>query len=222
VFALGVVLYEYACGSHPFAAATPLAVAARVLETEPPPIASRSPQVSSVVAALIDRCLRKSPSSRFDSAVAAAEALRIPVVGPSGGFKTTMWRVHQLATMLLYIAVTTVAWWIKELLKPNAMLLGIFVAVGIASAAAGVMRGHLTFTSVLNPEHLTSERLRVRPALLALDLLIAAGGAISGLTLVTARPLAGVLSAGLAVALALATIMMEPATTSAAFGQGAR
>ena len=221
VFALGVVLYEYACGSHPFAAATPLAVAARVLETEPASIASRSPQMSSVVATLIDRCLRKPPSDRFGSAVAAAEALRVPVVAPSEAF-TTMWRVHQLATMLLYIAVTTVAWWIKELLKPNAMLLGIFVAVGIASAAGGVMRGHLTFTSVLNPDHLTSERRRLRTPLLALDLLIAAGGAISGLTLVTARPLAGVLSAGLAVALALATIMMEPATTTAAFGHGAR
>jgi hypothetical protein len=57
---------------------------------------------------------------------------------------------------------------------------------------------------------------------LTLDLLIAAGGAVSGLMLVTARPLAGVLTVGLAVALALATIMMEPATTSAAFGHGAR
>ena len=124
--------------------------------------------------------------------------------------------------MMLYVAVTTVAWWIKELLKPNPMLLSVFVALGIASAAGGVMRGHLIFTSVLNREHLTSERRRLRSPLLALDLLIAAGGALSGLALVTARPLAGTLTVGLAVGLALATIMMEPATSSAAFGQGAR
>jgi hypothetical protein len=221
VFALGVVLYEYASGAHPFAAATPLAVAARVLETEPAPIASRSPQMSPAVATLIDRCLRKSPSDRFDSAVAAAEALRVPAIAPSGSFMS-MWRVHQLMTMMLYVAVTSVAWWIKELLKPNAMVLGVFVALGIASAAGGVMRGHLIFTSVLNREHLTSERRRLRTPLLTLDLLIAAGGAVSGLMLVAARPLAGVLTVGLAVALALATIMMEPATTSAAFGHGAR
>jgi serine/threonine protein kinase len=221
VFALGVVLYEYASGAHPFAAATPLAVAARVLESEPAPIASRSPQISATVATLIDRCLRKSPSDRFDSAVAAAEALRAPAIAPSGSFMS-MWRVHQLVTMMLYVAVTTVAWWIKELLKPNPMLLSVFVALGIASAAGGVMRGHLIFTSVLNREHLTSERRRLRSPLLALDLLIAAAGALSGLTLVTARPLAGTLTVGLAVGLALATIMMEPATSSAAFGQGAR
>jgi hypothetical protein len=102
------------------------------------------------------------------------------------------------------------------------MLLGVFVALGIASAAAGVMRGHLLFTSTLNPAHLASERQRLRVPLLALDMLIAAGGVLAGLTLVPVRPLAGVLSAALAIALALATLMMEPATTSAAFGQGAR
>jgi hypothetical protein len=133
-----------------------------------------------------------------------------------------MWRVHQVVTMMLYVAVTTVAWWIKELLKPNAMLLSVFVVLGIASAAGGVMRGHLVFTSALNREHLPSERRRLRMPLVVLDLLIAAGGALGGLTLVTARPLAGVLTVGLAVALALATIVMEPATTNAAFGHGAR
>ena len=223
VFALGVVIYEYACGSHPFAAATPLAVAARVLESEPMPIASRSGQVSPTVGAVVDRCLRKTPADRFQSAGALVEALRAGVASPSATVPfIAMWRTHQLATMLLYFAVTTVAWWIKELLKPNAMLLAIFVALGISSAAAGVIRGHLIFTSALNPAHLSSERRRLRIPLLTLDMIIAAGGVLSGLTLVSVRPLAGVLSAALAVGLALATLMMEPATTSAAFGQGAR
>jgi hypothetical protein len=53
-------------------------------------------------------------------------------------------------------------------------------------------------------------------------MIVAAGGVLSGLTLVSVRPLAGVLSAALAIGLALATLMMEPATTSAAFGHGAR
>jgi serine/threonine protein kinase len=223
VFALGVVIYEYACGSHPFAAATPLAVAARVLETEPMPIASRGGHIPPAVGAVVDRCLRKPPADRFQSAGAIVEALRGTVSSsPAPVPFVRMWRVHQLVTMLLYVAVSTAAWWAKELLKPNAMLLGIFVTLGISSAAAGLMRGHLVFTSVLNPAHLASERRRLRLPLLALDMIIAAGGVLSGLTLVSLRPLAGVLSAGLAIGLALATLMMEPATTSAAFGQGAR
>jgi serine/threonine protein kinase len=223
VFALGVVLYEYACGAHPFAAATPLAVAARVLESEPAPIASRCVYIPSSLGAVVDRCLRKAPGDRFDSAGAIAEVLRASHTStPAPAPFIAMWRIHQLATMLLYVAVTTVAWWIKEFLKPNAMLLAVFVALGISSAAAGVMRGHLVFTSALNPAQLSSERQRLRIPLLALDMLIAAGGLLAGLTLVPVRPLAGVLSAALAIGLALATVMMEPATTSAAFGHGAR
>jgi serine/threonine protein kinase len=223
VFALGVVIYEYACGTHPFAAATPLAVAARVLESEPAPVVSRCGYIPPSVGAVVDRCLRKTPSDRFESAGAIVEALRN---GPSSSTFSegaapfvTVWRVHQLATMLLYIAVTTVAWWIKERLEPNAMLLGVFVALGIASAAAGVMRGHLLFTSALNPAHLSGERRRLRLPLLVLDMLIAAGGVLAGLTLASIRPLAGVLSAALAIGLALATLMMEPATTAAAFAE---
>jgi serine/threonine protein kinase len=229
VFALGVVIYEYACGSHPFQAATPLAVAARVLESEPAPIASRSGSVPPAVGAVVDRCLRKTPRDRFESAGAIAEALRAgqasapPSTSSAGPVPfIAMWRIHQLATMLLYVAMTTVAWWIKELLKPNAMLLAVFVALGLSSAAAGVMRGHLLFTSALNLTHLSVERRRLRMPLLTLDMLIAAGGVLAGLTLVSVRPLAGVLSAALAVGLALATLMMEPATTSAAFDHGAR
>src|SRR5258708_32077258 len=41
VFAYGVVLYEYASGMHPFHASTPLGLAARVLESEADPIATR-------------------------------------------------------------------------------------------------------------------------------------------------------------------------------------
>ena len=218
VFALGVVLYEYASGSHPFAASTPLAVAARVLETSPVPVASRCPQISMSIAATIDRCLRKAPAERFASAIEVTDAIRMPTPSlPATSPLVTMWRVHQLATMALYIAVTAVAWWIKEFFKPNPRLLAVFVAVGVASAAAGVIRGHLIFTSVYNREQLAGERRRLRPLLLLVDLLIAGGGAFAGLTLASARPLAGVLAIGLAIGLALATIMMEPPTTGAAF-----
>ena len=45
VFSYGVLLYEYATGVHPFDAATPLARIARVLESEPTPIARLRPDV---------------------------------------------------------------------------------------------------------------------------------------------------------------------------------
>ena len=221
VFAYGVVLYEYASGMHPFQASTPLGLAARVLESEADPIATRCRHVPAGVAAVVDRCLQKSPADRFASAASIVDALRKGGAAAAPARFVTMWRAHQLATMLLYIAVATVTWWIKERLEPHAMTLAIFVALGISAAAAGVMRGHLIFTSALNKARLTSERVRLRPMLVAIDVMMAAGCAMSGLVLVTVRPLYGVLTVGLAIGLALATLVMEPATTTAAF-QGAR
>jgi len=217
VFAFGVVLYEYASGFHPFHASTPLGLAARVLESDADPIATRCRHVPAAVAAVVDRCLQKSPADRFASAAGIADALRKGAAAVSPPPFLTMWRAHQLATMLLYIAVTWVAWWIKEQIKPSQMLLAVFVALGIGAAAAGVMRGHLIFTSALNKANLSTERRRLRPVLVPIDLLMAAGCTLAGLSLVGDQPLDGVLTVGLAVSLALATIMMEPATTTAAF-----
>ena len=45
VFAFGAVLYEYICGVHPFAAATPLATVARVLESDARPLGDLCPHV---------------------------------------------------------------------------------------------------------------------------------------------------------------------------------
>jgi hypothetical protein len=216
VFAYGVVLYEFASGAHPFEASTPLGLAARVLESEAASLATRR-NVPAEVAAAVDRCLQKIPARRFASAADIVDALRTGAASTSPSSFLGMWRAHQLVTMLLYIAVTTLAWWIKELLKPNALLLAVFVALGIGAAAAGVMRGHLLFTSGLNAAHLASERRRLRPGLVAVDLLMSAGCALAGLILAGTRPLAGMLTVSLAVGLALATIVMEPSTTAAAF-----
>ena len=53
VFAYGVVLYEYACGTHPFAAATPLATVGRILEGDATPIAERFPGLPSTLVDVI-------------------------------------------------------------------------------------------------------------------------------------------------------------------------
>src|SRR5204862_1570313 len=122
--------------------------------------ATRCRHVPASVAAVVDRCLQKQPSARFASAADVLRALQdgrsLAVAAPSRFL--TMWRVHQFVTMALYFGEAWLAWWIKELFKPNPILLTAFVALGIGGAAAGVMRGHLLFTSRLNAAHLSSER----------------------------------------------------------------
>src|SRR5207244_3595466 len=72
----GVLLYEYACGVHPFGGSSPLAIVARVLDSDARPIESRRAEIPEVVAAAIARCLQKAPADRFRSAAEIVDALR--------------------------------------------------------------------------------------------------------------------------------------------------
>ena len=75
VFAYGVLIYELACGAHPFASSTPVGVAARILHSDAAPIDDLCPALPAPLAAVVDRCLRKSPAERFGSAAEIAAAL---------------------------------------------------------------------------------------------------------------------------------------------------
>jgi predicted Ser/Thr protein kinase len=214
VFALGVVLYEFACGVHPFDAPTPLALLARVLESQVQPIERVRRDVPPSVAAVIERCLNKDPVDRFASAGEAAAALAqdTPAVPRAGG---TWWATHQLVTIGLYFLACVVGWQIKE--WQHQFTDTTFLFLGVAATVGGVFRGHLIFTERMNPASLAAERRRARPLLLVVDLLIALALLIDGVAISADRPLAGVATFALAIGIALARLVLEPATTKAVF-----
>jgi hypothetical protein len=220
VFAYGVVVYEYACGAHPFEAPTPIGLVARVLESDARAIADRTRHVPANVAAIVDRCLRKLPDDRFASATEIVASLKAGAVESarraSAGGTATWWVGHQLIVMAVYVAAATIAWSIKEAF-PGSLVLSAFIALGICSAVAGILRAHLLFTAAVNPLHLKTERLRVQTTLVVIDLLIAGNLVVAGVQLAAARPLWSVLTIGLAAGIALATTLMEPATAAAAW-----
>ena len=80
---------------------------------------------------------------------------------------------------------------------------------------AGIARAHLLFTSFVNRPRLRSESLRTRTGLTTVDLFMAASLAVDGFSIASVRPLWGVLTLGLAAGVALATLLIEPATASA-------
>jgi len=219
VFAYGVVVYEYACGTHPFNASTPLGLVARVLESDAPPIADRVHHMPANVATVIDRCLRKSAADRFGSATEIVAALQAGDVAVSRRLPTaigTWWEVHQAALMVLYLGAATLAWSIKETV-PGPLTLWAFVALGIGAAAGATARAHLLFTAAFNLPRLKDEYMRVRRTLISVDLLIAAALALDGLWIAPVHPLWGVLTVGLGAGVALASLLMEPATAAATF-----
>lgn len=219
VFAYGVVVYEYACGTHPFNASTPLGLVARVLESDAPPISDRVHHLPAHVAMVIDRCLRKSAADRFGSATEIVAALQAGDADVSRRRPTGIglwWRAHQAAMMALYLSAAALAWSIKETVH-EPLTLWVFIALGIGAAVGGIARGHLLFTSAYNLPRLKDEHMRVRWTLTSVDLLIAAALAADGLWIAPVHPLWGVITVGLGAGVALATLLMEPATAAATF-----
>jgi len=218
VFSFGVLLYEYACGVHPFAASTALATVARVLESDARPLAGQS-AVPSRVAEVIARCLRKAPAERFGSAAELVGALAAAADPdpPAPSPHATWWRIHQIVVVALYVAAAALAWQLKDWVE-TPVTVSIFIALSGAATIGSVLRGHLVFTERMNRPRLTTERRRTSRARNLLDLLTAVLLFSDAAIIARARALPAVFAIALALGIALASVVLEPATTAAAFG----
>lgn len=216
VFAFGAVLYEYISGAHPFAAATPLASVARVLESEARPLGPQHPLVPAAVLEVVERCLRKSTDERFRSAADIAFALGRAHESAVSNAGSTWWRTHQLVIIGLYFASASLGWQIKQWIDVP-MTVSLFIALGVGAAVGGVLRGHLVFTEHINRKNLGGERRRAAPALMIVGMLMAMA-LVANASMLAAWPLTAVLTMALGVGIALAALVLKPATTRAALG----
>ncbi len=218
VFAFGVLIYEYSCGVHPFDASTQLALLARVLESDARPLEERCPYLPVAIADVVARCLRKAPAERYASGGEILEVINRNLAARRPRPSMIWWRTHQLAIMCLYVIAATVAWHIKEaFVGPTSRWA--FIGLGIGAALGGIVRGHLLFTEQMNRARLVIEWRRTKRANTIVDLTMAAVlFADAAFHAAPTRPLWALLTMALAVGIALAAVLMEPATTAAAFG----
>ena len=178
-FSFGVLLYELLAGRRPFEASDDTSTVARILETEPPPLAAANPDCPDRLARIVATCLAKAPRDRYlttDELAAALDAVaadaRTPAPAaaqPSAGSVPTAptapaaalwwWRFHQAAASAAYILLLYPLWRIRDQL-PGELGLALFVAaVAIAGTAANI-RLHLLFTSRVYPGELATQRRR--------------------------------------------------------------
>jgi tetratricopeptide (TPR) repeat protein len=80
--ALGLLLYELACGAHPYLADDFASVLHRILDEEPARIGSLEPQLSPFFEELVHTLLAKDPGGRFVDAGAVLDALESGEDGP--------------------------------------------------------------------------------------------------------------------------------------------
>jgi hypothetical protein len=76
IYGLGSILYEMLCGRPPFAAATPQATLAQVLEGQVQPPRAYNTGIPRALEAICLKCLRKDPAERYATAAELAEDLR--------------------------------------------------------------------------------------------------------------------------------------------------
>ena len=196
VFAFGVVMYEYACGVHPLRA-------------------DRADAIPGTLGEVVARCLREVPAERFGSAADIVDALDRAPAAPAS---VRWWRTHQLAVAGLYAAAAVLAWQIKEW-REVPLTVASFLALGAASTAGGVLRGHWVFTERMNRRRLDAERRRTRAATRLVDLFAGALLFADGVLIASVRALPAVAAFALALGIVLAALVLEPATTAAAFGE---
>jgi hypothetical protein len=128
------------------------------------------------------------------------------------------WRIDQAVMIAVHIACVALSWQIKEWIeKPSTV--GIFLTLGATAAAAGILRGHLVFTSAINPSRLAVERCRTRWPLTLFDGMMSVLLAADALLLAGTRALPALLALVFGLGVGLASMVLEPATTEATFGE---
>ena len=231
LFAFGVLLYELASGVNPFLAKTVSGTLARIVDEEPAVLSRIRPQIPPQLERIVFKCLRKDPVDRYESTldlVADLEQLEIDLAqlrqrdprqsahqsAPAPASRRSLWWLtHQVIIVGLYVVAAWLGWHVKEWIKVP-VTVSIFIGLGAGAATGGVLRGHLVFTEYFNRPNLPAERRRVARALIIVDILM--GAALVGDAIMLARwPLTAVLTMALGIGIALAAIVLEPATTRA-------
>lgn len=75
IWSLGVILYEVLAGIPPYKSTTLVQLVAEILQGTPQPLRELRPDIPASLAAIVERCMRREPEQRFESADALSQAL---------------------------------------------------------------------------------------------------------------------------------------------------
>jgi predicted Ser/Thr protein kinase len=201
IYAVGVILTEMLTGHHPLAPGRP-----------------SMPISGSEIAS---RCIQTDPNGRYRSARELLTALERELSTEGGPQARWWWEFHQAAVSVVYAVMVWPTWLARNVIggrEGNA----VFVTVLAAAIVAVTLRLHLWFTSRFYPAELAWARNRATRWMLASDVIFASGLVVAGVLVGDARAALAVIEIAVAVGVATAFAVVEPATIRAAFNKTER
>ena len=217
LFALGVLLFEYATGVHPFEAASPMGVWARVLEGRATEMNTLRQDLPPQIELIVQRCLQKNPVDRFATAGEVIAVLaQDPVRRRVDGTRAFWWRTHLKVVLALYVIAAVASWFVNE--WQHGLGGPTFALVAMLATIGGMFRSHLLFAEREHDAATFRRELgRASLPLSGVDLTMAAALIVEGLWVSPVRPIRGALISGLGLGIALTRLVLERSTTQAAF-----
>ncbi|MCB8923910.1 MAG: protein kinase [Ardenticatenaceae bacterium] len=89
IYSLGIILYEMLAGTVPFDADNSLAVLHQHLYEPPPPLTEKRPGLATATYQLVEICLQKEPTARFQTAVQLVQAIDEALTAETTGKRRT-------------------------------------------------------------------------------------------------------------------------------------
>ena len=237
-FSFGVLLYELVEGRRPFAGGSLPSTIAQVLTTEPLP-PHQSGTMPPAVWVIVQRCLEKDPAARYPltaDLAAALEAARTlargaqdasigsrssahRMVGPPATHPEYLWwwQFHQAMLAGVHWAMVWPAWHVHGWI--GGWGLGFFFAVLASVIVAANLRLHLWFSSRVYPAELAGQRATLGRWITAAEVLFSLLMLAGGVTIARDHNAWGALFIGFGLGSAISLLVIEPATTRAAFGR---
>ena len=228
IFAFGLLVYEMASGANPFEGRSSTATIARVLQDTPAPLSKACPSGSAALDRIVAICLEKDRRARYSSTLQlVADLDRLEQEGADAGPAIRRqqaltpgwwWAFHQIAVVTVYVLMLYPAWHIRPwLAQPWATLF--LCSVTACVAVAATVRLHLWFTARFYSGELSAQRGRAWRWTRWSDGLFAASLLLAGLAIGTDHQATAMLLVAVAITAAVASLLIEPTTARAAFGE---
>lgn len=115
IYSLGVLMWQMLAGSPPFEGSEYQQVLMQQVVREPPSLRMRRPDVRPDLCAIVERCMRKNPSERYQSAEEVAHALRAALLRSSPARSPVrLWVAPAVAAAITALALGIGSWWLRD------------------------------------------------------------------------------------------------------------